>query len=151
MKQKPGVMIYFSQVPFLQRMSAEQRGDLFLYIIEYAQHGVVPEIEDPLLGMAWDVMRPAIDLDTERYEARCERNRQNIQKRWEKASDTTVSNRIPISIPKQNQLQLQSQYQSQSQKQERAVIDPSAAEEMLRLAQKRRQEWKAERQRMTET
>ena len=28
MKQKPGVMIYFSQVPFLQRMSAEQRGDL---------------------------------------------------------------------------------------------------------------------------
>ena len=79
MKQKPGVMIYFSQVPFLQRMSAEQRGDLFLYIIEYAQHGVVPEIEDPLLGMAWDVMRPAIDLDTERYEARCERNRQNGQ------------------------------------------------------------------------
>ena len=151
MKQKPGVMIYFSQVPFLQRMSAEQRGDLFLYIIEYAQHGVVPEIEDPLLGMAWDVMRPAIDLDTERYEARCERNRQNIQKRWEKASDTTVSNRIPISIPKQNQLQLQSQYQSQSQKQERAVIDPSAAEEMLRLAQKRRQEWETERQRMTET
>ena len=149
MKQKPGVMIYFSQVPFLQRMSAEQRGDLFLYIIEYAQHGVVPEIEDPLLGMAWDVMRPAIDLDTERYEARCERNRQNIQKRWEKASDTTVSNRIPISIPKQNQLQLQ--YQSQSQTQGRAVIDPSAAEEMLRLAQKRRQEWETERQRMTET
>ena len=149
MKQKPGVMIYFSQVPFLQRMSAEQRGDLFLYIIEYAQHGVVPEIEDPLLGMAWDVMRPAIDLDTERYEARCERNRQNIQKRWEKASDTTVSNRIPISIPKQNQLQLQ--YQSQSQTQGRAVIDPSAAEEMLRLAQKRRQEWEAERQRRTET
>ena len=151
MKQKPGVMIYFSQVPFLQRMSAEQRGDLFLYIIEYAQHGVVPEIEDPLLGMAWDVMRPAIDLDTERYEARCERNRQNIQKRWEKASDTTVSNRMPISIPKQNQLQLQSQSQSQSQTQGRAVIDPSAAGEMLRLAQKRRQEWKAERQRMTET
>ena len=149
MKQKPGVMIYFSQVPFLQRMSAEQRGDLFLYIIEYAQHGVVPEIEDPLLGMAWDVMRPAIDLDTERYEARCERNRQNIQKRWEKASDTIVSNRIPISIPKQNQLQLQSQ--SQSQTQGRAVIDPSAAEEMLRLAQKRRQEWETERQRMTET
>ena len=149
MKQKPGVMIYFSQVPFLQRMSAEQRGDLFLYIIEYAQHGVVPEIEDPLLGMAWDVMRPAIDLDTERYEARCERNRQNIQKRWEKASDTTVSNRIPISISKQNQLQLQSQ--SQSQTQGRAVIDPSAAGEMLRLAQKRRQEWEAERQRRTET
>ena len=109
MKQKPGVMIYFSQVPFLQRMSAEQRGDLFLYIIEYAQHGVVPEIEDPLLGMAWDVMRPAIDLDTERYEARCERNRQNGQKRWEKEKDAIASNRMPISIPKQNQLQLQSQ------------------------------------------
>ena len=151
MKQKPGVMIYFSQVPFLQRMSAEQRGDLFLYIIEYAQHGVVPEIEDPLLGMAWDVMRPAIDLDTERYEARCERNRQNGQKRWEKEKDAIASNRMPISIPKQNQLQLQSQYQSQSQTQERAVIDPSAAAEMLRLAQKRRQEWETERQRRTET
>ena len=151
MKEKPGVMLYFDRLPFLKRMDFDQCGRLFCAIMEYAQYAVVPEFGDPMLDMAWDIVRPLIDQDTERYEARCERNRQNIQKRWEKASDTTVSNRIPISIPKQNQLQLQSQYQSQSQTQGRAVIDPSAAEEMLRLAQKRRQEWKAERQRMTET
>ena len=95
MKEKPGVMLYFDRLPYLNRMDDTQRGRLFLWIMEYAQYGVIPEIEDPMLGMAWDVVKPAIDLDTERYEAKCERNRENIQKRWNKDSNTTVSSRIP--------------------------------------------------------
>ena len=95
MKEKPGVMLYFDRLPYLNRMTREQRGDLFLWIMEYAQYGVVPEVEDPMLGMAWDVVKPAIDLDTERYAAKCEKNRENIQKRWYKTSYTTGSNRRP--------------------------------------------------------
>ena len=136
MKEKPGVMLYFDRLPYLNRMTREQRGDLFLWIMEYAQYGVVPEIEDPMLGMAWDVVKPAIDLDTERYEAKCERNRENIQKRWKKASNTTVSNRIPNT--KTNQTQKQTHTQKQSQE----------AQELLRLAERRLKEWKEERARL---
>ena len=101
MKEKPGVMLYFDRLPYLNRMDDTQRGKLFLWIMEYAQYGVIPEIEDAMLGMAWDVVKPAIDLDTERYEAKCERNRENIQKRWNKDSNTTVSSRIPNTKTKQ--------------------------------------------------
>ena len=140
MKEKPGVMLYFDRLPYLNRMDDVQRGKLFLWIMEYAQYGVVPEVEDPMLGMAWDVVKPAIDLDTERYEAKCERNRENIQKRWNKASNTTVSNRIPNT--KTNQTQKQTHTQKQSQE----------AQELLRLAERRLKEWKEERARLeTET
>ena len=131
MKEKPGVMLYFDRLPYLNRMDDMQRGRLFLWIMEYAQYGVVPEIEDPMLGMAWDVVKPAIDLDTERYEAKCERNRENIQKRWNKDSNTTVSSRIPNTKPKQTQKQKQTHTQKQSQN----------AEEMLRLAEARLRAW----------
>lgn len=133
MKEKPGVMLYFDRLPYLNRMTREQRGDLFLFIMEYAQFGVVPQIEDAMLGMAWDVVKPAIDLDTERYEARCEKNRENIQKRWEKASDTTVQNRIPKTKPSQKQKQTHTQKQSQN------------ADALLRRAQERMQAWEKER------
>ena len=136
MKEKPGVMLYFDRLPYLNRMDDVQCGKLFLMIMEYAQYGVVPEIEDPMLGMAWDMVKPAIDLDTERYEAKCERNRENIQKRWKKASNTTVSNRIPNT--KTNQTQKQTHTQKQSQE----------AQELLRLAERRLKEWKEERARL---
>ena len=142
MKEKPGVMLYFDRLPYLNRMDDAQCGKLFLMIMEYAQYGVVPEIEDPMLGMAWDMVKPAIDLDTERYEAKCERNRENIQKRWKKASNTTVSNRIPNT--KTNQ--------TQKQKQTHTQIESQRADELLRLAEKRLKEWKEERARLeTET
>lgn len=136
MKEKPGVMLYFDRLPYLNRMTREQRGDLFLFIMEYAQYGVVPEIEDAMLGMAWDVVKPAIDLDTERYEARCEKNRENIEKRWKKASDTIVQNRIPKTKATQKQKQTHTQKQSQS------------AEARLRQAQERMQAWEEERTRL---
>ena len=70
MKEKPGVMLYFDRLPYLNRMDDMQRGRLFLWIMEYAQYGVVPEIEDPMLGMAWDVV-----------------NAKSARKRWEKEKE----------------------------------------------------------------
>ena len=51
MKEKPGVMLYFDRLPYLNRMDDTQRGKLFLWIMEYAQYGVIPEIEDAMLGI----------------------------------------------------------------------------------------------------
>ena len=67
-KARPGVMIYFESVrPALSRLDNEQCGALFRAIIDYAEYGAVPDLE-PMTGMAFDLLRPKIDRDAEKYE-----------------------------------------------------------------------------------
>ena len=68
-KQRPGVMLYFDTLcPALARLTNEQRGELLQGIVGYAQSGTIPEL-DGMTGMAFDLLRPGIDRDGERYEA----------------------------------------------------------------------------------
>lgn len=151
MKKKPGVMLYFDRMTFLDRLDDAQCGRLLRAIIGYARDGETPQISDPMLGMAWDMLRPVIDLDSERYEAKCEQNRRNILKRW----DTTESNRIPM-IPNtntnQNQTQTESQTQTKTQNhshsQKETARDFSDAESLLALRDARRREFEAEKARL---
>lgn len=63
----PGVMIYFNTInAFLPRMTSEEAGDLFKAIINYAQTGEVTEL-DGFGGAAFDLLRPVIDKDAEKY------------------------------------------------------------------------------------
>ena len=67
MRKRPGVMLYFDLRPSLKLLSTEDRGRLFDAILDYAELGVVPEL-DGMLAMAWEFIRPRIDKDGERYE-----------------------------------------------------------------------------------
>ena len=67
-RQRPGVMLYFDTIsPALARLSNEQRGALLMGIVEYAQTGALPEL-DSMTGMAFDMLRPSIDRDGDKYE-----------------------------------------------------------------------------------
>ena len=66
-KKQPGVMLYFDIRPCLNRMSRQEQGELFVAILDYAQYGVVPEM-DGILGVAWDFIQPRLDRDREKYE-----------------------------------------------------------------------------------
>lgn len=67
-KERPGVMLYFDVLrPMINRLDAAQCGELLRSIVDYAQYGVVPEL-DPMTGMAFDMLVPKIDHDVERYE-----------------------------------------------------------------------------------
>ena len=69
MNPPPGVMLYFDDIePILTIISAEQKGILFDSIIQYARHGTVPEIQDQLLSMAWQIIKPKLDRDHINYE-----------------------------------------------------------------------------------
>lgn len=81
-KGRPGVMFYFDLRPCLKRLTREEKGLLFECILDYAQHGVVPELEGTL-GVAWDFIQPRIDHDFERYEEISESRRKAALKRWE--------------------------------------------------------------------
>ena len=67
-KDRPGVMLYFDSVrPALNRLDDTQCGRLFRAVVDYAEYGVIPEL-DPLVGMVFDLLVPKIDRDAERYE-----------------------------------------------------------------------------------
>ncbi len=66
--ERPGVMLYFDSLrPAINRMSDAECGVLLRAIIDYAEYGLVSEL-DALAGMAFDMLRPRIDRDAERYE-----------------------------------------------------------------------------------
>ena len=67
-RECPGVMLYFDAVrPAISRLNETQCGALLRAVMDYAQYGVVPEL-DPMTGLAFDVLVPKIDRDAERYE-----------------------------------------------------------------------------------
>ena len=82
-KERPGVMLYFDLRPCLKRLSPEEKGRLFEGILDYAEYGVLPELEG-MLGVAWDFIQPRIDRDAERYEEVVENKRKAARKRWDK-------------------------------------------------------------------
>ena len=63
---KPGVMFYFEVRPCLNRLSREEKGDLFEAILDYGQYGLLPEL-DGMAGVAWDFLQPKLDRDHDRY------------------------------------------------------------------------------------
>ena len=67
-KERPGVMLYFDAVrPAISRLDETQCGALLRSLMDYAQYGVIPEL-DPMTGLAFDMLVPKIDRDAERYE-----------------------------------------------------------------------------------
>lgn len=72
---KPGVMFYFDIRPCLKRLSLEEKGLLFESVLDYAEHGIEPDLEG-VAGVAWDFIKPGIDRDSDRYEG------QILQKRY---------------------------------------------------------------------
>ena len=66
MGSQPGVMLYFDVRPCLSRLNDCEKGQLFEAILDYSEHGIVPDFDDKL-GVAWDFLKPRLDRDSERY------------------------------------------------------------------------------------
>lgn len=68
---KPGVMFYFDIRPCIKRLDINEKGRLFEAILDYAEFGVVPDL-DGSLGIAWDFIQPKLDRDAGRYDRQVE-------------------------------------------------------------------------------
>lgn len=85
--------LFFDYKEQLKLLSAQERGELVLALIEYAESGIVPEL-DGASKMCFSFITAQIDRDNAAYREKCRKNAENIRKRWE-SSDTNVYDPIP--------------------------------------------------------
>lgn len=94
-KQRPGVMMYFHLLRPMKCLNKEQFADLVWALLDYAELGVLPVFEDPVLSISWGYLQHAADVDLERYEARRRNAKAAIEKRWQGKGDTVEYDGIP--------------------------------------------------------
>lgn len=94
---KESFVLYTSQYEAVADLSVQQKGELFDALFQYVRTGDTPKFTDPAIRIAFNFMRIQIDRDSNKYEDVCNKRREAVNKRWEKARvkkdlDTKVSN-----------------------------------------------------------
>lgn len=85
----------------LEDFTDEEAGKILKGLLAYANRGEEFETEDRAMRCLFKTIQANIDRNYEKYEAKCERNRQIAQKRWDKKNkgthkeDTDACERIP--------------------------------------------------------
>lgn len=84
MKKKESLVLYYDLLDSFRYMTKEQIADFILAIFEYEIEGKAPEFEDRLLYSLFVPIAKGLDINKEKYERVCEKNRENIKTRWKK-------------------------------------------------------------------
>lgn len=64
---RPGIVVYFDILGALRVLTKEERGELFVAMLEYGQRGIMPKFSGAL-ALAWEFIQPKLDKDLEEYE-----------------------------------------------------------------------------------
>ena len=86
-KDQKGFIVYGDIQPVLKELDDEQVAQLFRGMVDYFVDGKNPAF-DGVLKFVFIPIRQQMDRDAEKYEKKCERNRENVKKRWNKDKDT---------------------------------------------------------------
>lgn len=89
-------ILYTSDYQLIEGLTDEQLGQLTRALFVYARDGEVINLE-PVVRMAFVFIKDKIDRNQQKYQKKCECNRENIRKRWNKSNtnDTKENERIP--------------------------------------------------------
>lgn len=89
-------ILYTSDYQLIEGLTDEQLGQLTRALFIYARDGEVVNLE-PVVRMAFVFIKDKIDRNQQKYQKKCERNRENIRKRWNKSNtnNTKENERIP--------------------------------------------------------
>ena len=74
-----GFYCYTDYADKFKRLSDEQFGRLIRSVMEYKTTGETPDIDDLVVGMAFDVIKMDVDLQSERYRKRAEAGKKGGQ------------------------------------------------------------------------
>lgn len=81
---KKGVVMYYDLLEQLQDFTDEQFGKITRAMIKYDRDGIEPQFNDIQIKLAFNILKPTIDRNKQEYQEKCDKNRENINKRWKK-------------------------------------------------------------------
>ncbi len=87
-KEQKGFVVYGDIKATADELTDEQLGQLFRGMIDYFVSSKCPRFTDSL-KFAFIPIKQQMDRDAEKYEKRCEKNRENVQKRYERIQSNT--------------------------------------------------------------
>lgn len=76
---KASFLIYLDYQEQFELLSDEQAGQLIKATIKYEKTGEITEL-DGMVKMAFSFIKTQLDRDREKYQAKCEKNRENAKK-----------------------------------------------------------------------
>lgn len=99
--KKPSFLVYYDNEVIVLRLRDEDAGRLFKSLFPYGSRHVKPDFEEnPALAMAFDILSMAIDRDNEKYERRCDANRENGRKGGRPKKEQTETQKSERFFPK---------------------------------------------------
>lgn len=95
---KKSFILYYDSQHLFNMLPDTQAGRLIKAIYEYEINGTIPNYDDDIaFKMAFTTIQLCLDREKEKYNNVCERNKRNIQKRW---NDNIINTTGKIGIPK---------------------------------------------------
>ena len=87
-KDQKGFIVYGDIKPTLDELTDSQVAQLFRGMVDYFVSGKKPKFTGEL-KFAFIPIQQQMDRDSEKYEKRCEKNRENVKKRYERIQSNT--------------------------------------------------------------
>ena len=87
-KEQKGFVVYGDIKETADELTDEQLGQLFRGMIDYFVQGECPRFTDSL-KFAFIPIKQQMDRDKEKYDSKCEKNRESIQNYWDKVKENT--------------------------------------------------------------
>lgn len=90
-------LAYFSYIDNLKLYTDEERGRLFMAMLEYARDGIEPSFTGKREEFLWVTMKQNIDRSSSKYEEMCAKNRENGKKSHQKSDGEKTEENKPKS------------------------------------------------------
>ena len=95
MANQPGIILFRAEYQAVRKiLRQDQKGDLLDALMDFSETGEVYQGDDQVVGVVFSIFSAAIQKANEKYEDRCRKNAENIEKRWKQKHDTTEYDRI---------------------------------------------------------
>lgn len=95
---KDSFILYTAQYEALKELAIEQKGQLLDCLFQYAITGTMPATNSEAVRVAMNFLRIQIDMDSTKYEKRCEKNKaialERERKKKEAQENTNVNERV---------------------------------------------------------
>ena len=85
-KDQKGFIVYGDIKAVVDELTDEQTGQLFKGMVGYFTDGKAPKFTG-ILKFVWITIKQQMDRDKEKYDAKCEKNRENIKAYWERTKE----------------------------------------------------------------